>query len=149
MKSNDARQSSGCCSMRRPGRARLCGINQSQTTKIEAMNDKLDVGSEILRFFVSIGSYISAITIGLFGKIGLEAMLKKRYTLTQWAGIVLISIFFGYLASILCENYGWEHAQHWLPSIATMFGQNIALYVSANYSRIFSALIDTFVRNRK
>jgi len=113
------------------------------------MNDKLDVGTEIIKFFLTIYHYVLAISIGIFGKIGLEAMLKKRYSLTQWAGIVLISIFFGYLASILCENYDWQRAQHWLPSIATMFGQNIALYVTANYTRIFSALVDVFVRGRK
>lgn len=113
------------------------------------MNDKLDVGHEILKFFVSVGNYILAITIGIFGKVGLEAMLKKRYSLTQWTGIVLISIFFGYLASILCENYGWQRAQHWLPSIATMFGQNIALYITANYTRIFTTLVDVFARGKR
>jgi hypothetical protein len=30
-----------------------------------------------------------------------------------------------------------------------MFGQNIALYVSANYIRIGNALVDVFVRGRK
>lgn len=110
------------------------------------MQDKLDIGTEIGKFFVSIASYLSAVTIGLMGKIGLEAILRKRYSLTQWFGIVLISIFFGYIASVLCENYGWTDARHWLPSIATMFGQNIALYITANYQRILSQLLAIFVK---
>ena len=113
------------------------------------MQDKIDIWHDILKFFISVGSYFSAILVGLFGKIGLEAILKKQYTVMQWFGIVLISVFFGYLASILCENYNWENSKHWLPSVATMFGQNIALYVSANYVRIGNALVEVFVRGRK
>lgn len=110
------------------------------------MQDKVDIASEIGKFFLHMASYLSAVTIGLMGKIGLEAILKKRYTLAQWFGIVLISIFFGYLASVLCENYGWTDARHWLPSISTMFGQNIALYITANYQRILEQLVAVFIK---
>jgi hypothetical protein len=106
------------------------------------MFEESKLATEIGSFFTKISGYIAAIVFGLFGKIGMEIMMKKKYTWWQWTGIAMVSVFFGYTASVICDMHEWERLGMWLPSIATLLGQNIALYLAYNYKNIFGRILD-------
>jgi hypothetical protein len=44
------------------------------------MFEESKLATEIGSFFTKISGYIAAIVFGLFGKIGMEIMMKKKYT---------------------------------------------------------------------
>lgn len=121
----------------------VCG-NENQ----KVMMDEKNLVNDIFVFFTKASSYILSIIFGLFGKVGMEIMMKKKYTYLQWIGIVMISIFSGYIASVVCEVYKWDSASHWLPSVATIFGQNIAFYCVYNYKRIGDNIMDVITRKK-
>ena len=101
---------------------------------------------EMIIFLAKILHYASAILFGLIGKVGMEMMMKRRYSVWQWIGMVLISVYFGYIAATLCEIKGWDEMAKWLPSFATLFGQQIALYLVYNGKRILDKIVDAIFR---
>ena len=93
--------------------------------------------------------YVSAIAFGLFAKIGLEMILRKKYTIWQWIGVALFSIFCGYLTAVACDHYDWEFWGKWMPSVATLFGESIAFYIVHNSTRIIDTFVEVLLRIRK
>lgn len=108
--------------------------------------DEKTFADQLLTFFTKLGSYPFAIAMGLVGKIGYEMMLGKRYTTAQWLGIGFVSVFFGYTTSVMCHDYQLETLEHFAPSLATMFGQQISIYMVNNYSRILSGIVKIFIK---
>lgn len=112
------------------------------------MQEETKLGSEIAAFFSKIWTYIFPVIAGLFGKVGFELTMKKKYSWYEWAGIGLISTFFGFIGTMISLQYKLNpYGTSLIVSMMTLFGQNIALYVIYNYKRIGNGIVDTILRN--
>jgi hypothetical protein len=113
------------------------------------MQEETKLSHEIIAFFTKSGSWIFSVLFGLFGKVGMEIMMKKKYTWIQWAGVILVSMFFGYIGGLASLHWKLEpYKMSMTVSLMTIFGQNIAFYVVYNYKRIGDNLIDVFTRKK-
>jgi hypothetical protein len=99
-------------------------------------------------FFTRASTYVFPILFGLMGRYGLELAMRKKYTLAQWIGISFVSLFAGYITSRACTVYNWEVAQDILPSLATMFGYNGAMYIVYNYRRLGDIVVEVISRKK-
>ena len=103
---------------------------------------------ELRALFLKSMPYASAILFGLIGKVGMEMMMKKKYSIWQWIGIALVSVYFGYITAVMCEYNEWNTLKLWLPSLSTLFGQQIALYFVYNGKSILDRLVNSFFRRK-
>ncbi len=95
------------------------------------------------------GAYIVGILVGLIGLMGRILTEKKKIGKWQIAGIVLISIFIGYQTGNLCDYLGWTELRKILVPVTTMYGQYISYYISQNYQRILSGILDILTNRKK
>ena len=93
-------------------------------------------------------TYILSILMGLIGSIGFDLMVNKRYTWKQRVGIVMVSLTFGTLGSLVCEHHDFGFLKHVVPALSTMFGQYIALYIHKNNKHLIESLI-FFITKKK
>lgn len=120
---------------------------QNNQTKEEVKDS--GIWHEIWAFFTKVGPMAMSILFGLFGKVGMEIMMKKRYTFIQWVGVVMVSVFSGYMSAVICDAHDWEIQSRWIVPLATIMGQNIAFYFVYNYKGIFDSLLDFLMRLKR
>ncbi len=113
------------------------------------MQEKVDVWATVIGFLVKFAGYIIGIFLGLMGTFGFDMMTAKPYTTKQKIGVALVSIATGGVTVMFVEHHNVGFLKYILPSITTMFGQYIALYVAANYTKIGDALLLIFSKNQK
>jgi len=114
------------------------------------MQEETKLGQDILAFFTKSGSWIFSVLFGLLGKVGMEIMMKKEYSWLQWAGVVLISTFSGYIGGLAAMHWNFEPFKMSMTvSLMTIFGQNIAFYCVYNYKRIGDGLLSLIVKSKK
>jgi len=104
--------------------------------------------SEIHEFMARTGTWILAIGIGIIAKISTELMMKRKVSFIQWIAIVGISIFFGYLSAVWCDQNGWVSQGRYIVPVVTLMGEKIVIYMAANYQRIGDALLSIFTKNK-
>jgi|APGre2960657404_1045060.scaffolds.fasta_scaffold03399_8 hypothetical protein len=109
-------------------------------------NSQIDLIGEIAAFFSKSSAYLLSIFMGLMGTIGFDLMVNKRYSWKQRLGVLMVSIFFGAMGSLVCEYHDFGVLKYLIPSLSTMFGQYIALYVHKNYKHIGDTLIYFFTK---
>ena len=63
-------------------------------------------------------------------------------TIVQWIAIVGLSIFVGYLTSVICMENGWVTQSQYLVPIATLLGEKVVVYIFQNQKKILSALLN-------
>ena len=111
--------------------------------------NQYDMINEIGAFISKTFTYILSIFMGLVGSIGFDLMVNKRYTWKQRLGIIMVSLTFGTLGSVVCEYHEFGMLKHVIPALSTMFGQYIALYVSNNYKHIGDTLLFLLTKGGK
>ena len=111
--------------------------------------NEYDIISEVSAFMSKSFTYILSILMGLMGSIGFDLMVNKRYTWKQRLGIVMVSLTFGTLGSLVCEYHDFGMLKHVVPALSTMFGQYIALYVNKNYKHIGDAVVFLITKGNK
>ena len=117
------------------------------------MQEETKTGLDIAAFFTKSGSWVFSVIFGLFGKIGMDLMMKKKYTWYQWIGIMMISLFSGYIGGLMSIYWGWYkpdnlYKMFMTVSLMTTFGQNAALYCVYNYKRIGNGIVDSIFRGK-
>jgi len=114
------------------------------------MQEETKLSQDIIAFFTKSGSWIFSVLFGLFGKVGMEIMMKKKYTWIQWAGVILVSMFSGYIGGLASMHWGLDHYKMSMTvSLMTIFGQNIAFYCVYNYKRIGDGILSIIIRPKK
>lgn len=114
------------------------------------MQDETSLGAEIWGFFTKLSSYIMPVVLGLFGTIGNILYSQRKLTRWQVVGIIFISLWYGWIASVACEAYQWTHVRHILPGAVTMFGEYINTWLLHNYKKYLNRIVDAiFKRNEK
>lgn len=106
-----------------------------------------DPTNEIMEFFARSWGYIASIFAGILAKVSTEILMKRKLSFIQWIAIVGISVFFGGLSAVWCESYHVSpHARYTIPPLATLMGEKIMIYVTANYRRIGNAILSIFTK---
>jgi hypothetical protein len=114
------------------------------------MQEETNLSQDIIAFFTKSGSWIFSVLFGLFGKVGMEIMMKKKYSWLQWAGVILVSMFAGYIGGLISINWKLDpYKMSMTVSLMTIFGQNIAFYCVYNYKRIGDGLFSLIVKPKK
>lgn len=90
-------------------------------------------------------TYIISTAVGVIGKISYEIGMKRKMSLLQWFAIVGISIFTGYIVSVICVRYQLDEQAGFLVPIATLLGEKILIYVTNNYREIFGRILGVFI----
>jgi hypothetical protein len=101
------------------------------------------IGEALVKFTV----WMSGVVLGLLGMIGHILSNGRKMSRLQWTGVIMISAFFGIMTRLTCDYHKWEGLSIILPPFTTMFGQYISMYVAQNYTRIFSGMVDLFLKN--
>ena len=99
-----------------------------------------DFKRETLAFLSKWIVWIISISVGLIAKISYELSQKRRISVWQALGITGISIFFGYMVSIICVNYGFEKQGQIIVPVATLLGEKISAYIITNFNRLVDTL---------
>jgi hypothetical protein len=101
------------------------------------------IGEALIKFII----WVSGVVLGLIGMIGHILTNGRKMSRWQWAGVIMVSGFFGIMTRLTCDYYQWEGLSIILPPFTTMFGQYISMYVTQNYTRIFHGMVDLFLKN--
>lgn len=112
-------------------------------------NSQMDLLNELSAFLSKSSAYLLSIFMGLMGTIGFDLMVNKRYTWKQRLGVMMVSVFFGAMGSLVCEYHDFGGLKYVIPSLSTMFGQYIALYVHKNHKHIGDTLLFFFTKGGK
>lgn len=92
---------------------------------------------------------IASAALAMAGKISNELLMKRKFTWSQWCGIVGISLFWAWMAGLFCR---WMQYDYIFTSIivglVTLMGEKINMYVFDNYKDIFSNIIAIFTKKR-
>lgn len=102
-------------------------------------------------FLLKAGTWvISAISIaiGVVGKICYELAAKRKLTFLQWIGVAGISVFVGYITAVWCSSNELDTQGYVIVPVATLFGERIVIYVTANYQRILTGIMDVFMKKK-
>jgi hypothetical protein len=80
------------------------------------------------------------VMIGLVGKLSYEIYIKRVLSMFQWIAVIGMSVFSGYLTSLVCISYGLTTQTQILVPLGTLLGEKVFIYIMANYKRIFNAI---------
>jgi hypothetical protein len=72
--------------------------------------------------------------------------MKRKMGLLQWIGIVGVSVFVGSLTYSWCQNSGFKNQLSVIVPIATLLGERILIYITANATAIFQKIISIIVK---
>lgn len=97
--------------------------------------------NEILNYFQTWGVYIGSVSVGVIAKISYEISQNRKMTLLQWFAIILISVFSGYLATVICLYYGLANQTGFIVPMVTLLGEKAIIYMSNNYKPILDAIL--------
>jgi hypothetical protein len=81
------------------------------------------------------------ISTGVLGKISYEIYMQRTITIVQWCAIVGLSIFVGYLTSVICMENGWVTQSQYIVPIATLLGEKIVVYLFQNHKKILTSFL--------
>jgi hypothetical protein len=101
---------------------------------------------EIMEFITRAWAWIGSVMVGVIAKISTEVLMKRKLSFVQWLGIIGVSVFFGYLSAVWCDNKGWEEQGRYIVPLCTLMGEKITIYISANYRRIGDAILSIFTK---
>jgi len=104
--------------------------------------------NELIEFITRAWAYIGSVMVGVIAKISTEVLMKRKLSFIQWLAIVGVSVFFGYLSAVWCDNRGWEEQAKYIVPLATLMGEKIMIYLSANYRRIGDAILSIFTKKQ-
>lgn len=104
--------------------------------------------NELIEFVTRAWAYIGSVMVGVIAKISTEVLMKRKLSFMQWLAIVGVSVFFGYLSAVWCDNRGWEEQAKYIVPLATLMGEKIMIYLSANYRRIGDAILSIFTKKQ-
>lgn len=113
------------------------------------MQEETNLATDIMAFFTKLSSYLMPLILGLFGKIGNILYSQRHLTCWQIVGVIFISLWYGWIASVACEVYKWEHVRHILPGAATMLGEYVNTWFIQNYKRLLNGLFRLFINKNE
>lgn len=100
-----------------------------------------EIKKEAIAFLGKWVVWVISIAVGLIAKLSYELSQKRKLGVWQVFGITGISIFFGYLASILCVNNGWVTQGQIIVPVATLLGEKLAAYSVTNFNKIIDTVL--------
>ena len=98
--------------------------------------------NEAISFIGLIGksmTVIVAIAFGLFGKLSLDISMGRKLSFWSWLGIFGLSVFVGYMSSVICSYYHLDNASKIIVPIATLFGEKIVEFTMLKFGAIAKA----------
>jgi hypothetical protein len=104
--------------------------------------------NELAEFISRCWVWGAGIVAGVVAKISTELMMKRKLSLLQWLGIVGVSMFFGYLTAVWCDSNGWVSQGRYIVPLATLMGEKITIYLTANYRKIGDAILTIFTTKK-
>lgn len=86
------------------------------------------------------------IMIGIVAKLAFDS---RTHPLTKRQIIIktVLSVFVGFLASVLCENYGAEKWGKVIVPVATLVGEGLLVYMMSNYRKLAAKFLPEWVQN--
>lgn len=118
-------------------------------TYIKLNPTKMDhLKHELLILFDKLLAGFGLISLGVAGMIGSILVQKRKLTRLQWCGIILLAVFFGKMAYILCGSYGFsDGTKSWTVPLATLLAEKIIIALfHIDYKRIILDLLDVVKR---
>ena len=96
-----------------------------------------------------------AIVLGLMGKYSYELSKGRKLSAISWFGITGLSVFSGYMSSVICDYYHYDKASKIIVPLATLFGEKIFEFLFLKFSGIvtvwlknsLSTLLGTFKKD--
>lgn len=85
------------------------------------------------------------VTIGVAAKLAFESRIKKL-SWKEIAAIVVISVFVGYLANLICKKTGYEDWGGIIVPVSTLLGQSIVNFVLTNWEKWIDKLLPPIFR---
>jgi hypothetical protein len=75
-----------------------------------------------------------AIVVGLMAKYSYELSKGRKLSILAWVGITGLSVFTGYMASVICDYYHSYDASKIIVPLATLFGEKIIEFLFLKFS---------------
>lgn len=84
--------------------------------------------------------WLGYISIGVMAKLAFDSR-KAQLTKKQIVVKSILSIFTGYLAAVLCEQYGYIQWAKVIVPVSTLLGEGIVMYIMTNWKKWANKII--------
>jgi uncharacterized membrane protein AbrB (regulator of aidB expression) len=97
--------------------------------------------NDVVEWCTKFSTWIIGISVGTTAKLSYELYMKRTLSFIQWIAIISLSIFVGYLSSVICVNYGWHQQGQVIVPVTTLLGEKLVVYLFENYKSILGIII--------
>ena len=98
---------------------------------------------EVGQFFGKAMIWLAYISIGVIAKLAFDSRnnnLSRRMIIIK----SILSIFCGYIAAVICENYGYVSWGKIIVPVSTLLGEGIVVYFMSNWKSLANKFFTAF-----
>lgn len=122
--------------------------NLMANNNVSKMGDpKQTVWQEIVNFIPKLLIWAAYITLAVVAKIAFDSRFVKL-SAKQIAIKIILSVFVGVLAAILCETLHWNTWGKVIVPVSTLIGEGIVGYIISNWEKVANLFLSIFIKSK-